>query len=546
MKSEINTGVNELTHILDILWRRKWIILVPFIIISIVVTLWGLYLPSIYRSSVSIFVEPQKVPEDYVRSTITSDMESRIRTIKQQLTSRTKLLQVISELDLYPVDAKKKAPDEVLVSQMREDLEIDIPNESDLNFFMVHYNHENPTKAMLGVSRLVSLFIVESLQIREEQAVGTTRFLEEELSNVKLKLETQEETIQSFKHRHIGELPNQLSANLSMLENLNLQLQDNIESKREFESRILLLEQEIAKLQGGTNLPSINGDGAVVGGSTLARYYAQRVALTQEVAHLESIYTPRHPDLIAAKKALEKNEADIISWQRMIENQGKSSKQGTQIRQTEAFSPELMNLRRQLTESKPRLSALLAEENDLRRKISMYQSRVENVPKREQQLLSLTRDYENTKQNYQDLLKKKLEAQLAQNLEKRQEGEKFRVLDPANLPEKPFEPNRKKIIFLGIFGGLGLGIALAFLLESLFPAFYNIKPLQRSLDVPIIMTIPEIVVEGEKKQRLFHLLKMTAAGAAIVVVVLILLEVIAIDLVSVAAQIGRNIRSMSL
>ncbi len=543
MNTEHTAATNELGNLLDTLWRRKWFIIVPFLIISPMVALYGLYLPNLYRSSVSIYVEPQKIPQDYVRSTVTTDMGSRIRTIKQQLTSRTKLLRVINDLNLYAEDPQKQTLNEVLVSRMRANLEIEVTNKRDLNFFMVHYTHADPTKAMLGVSRLVSLFIEESLQIREDQAVGTTRFLEEELENVKKKLEKQEATIQWFKRQNIGELPDQLDSNLRMLDNLNLQLQNNMESQREVESRVILLEQEIAKLGGQIQ---VSADGSVTGGSNLMRLFQQRDALQQEISRLETVYTPRHPDLISAKKALTKIEEEIRTVQKNLNSQPDTPSATSPATATALFTPELNNLWRQLNANKPRLAALLEKEKDLRERIKKYQLRVELAPKREQQLLSLTRDYDNTRQNYQDLLNKKQSAQLSQNLEKRQEGEKFRVLDPANLPEKPYLPNRPKIILLGLVGGLGLGIGLVFLLESLFPAFHNLKSLQSSLDIPIIMAIPEIVIPGERKKNMIRLLLRAAAGAAVTAVVLFLLDRYVLDLTGVAVQIGENIRSMRL
>ena len=544
MKTEHNTGTNELTNLLDTLWRRKWFILIPFLVISPLVALYGLYLPNLYRSSVSIYVEPQKVPKDYVRSTVTTDMGSRIRSIKQQLTSRTKLLRVINDLNLYTKDDQKQALNEVLVSSMRNHLEIEVANQRDLNFFVVHYTHADPTKAMLGVSRLVSLFIEESLQIREDQAVGTTRFLEEELESVRKKLEKQEATIQWFKRQHLGELPDQLDANLRMLDNLNLQLQENMESQREVESRVILIEQEIARFEGQIQ---VTADGSVTGGSNLMRLFQQRDALQQEISRLESVYTTRHPDLISSKKALAKIEDEIRTVQKGLNSQPKTPSATSPARRTiRQLTPELSNLVRQLNTNKPRLAVLLEKERDLRDRIEKYQFRVESAPKREQQLLSLTRDYDNTRQNYQDLLNKKQSAQLSQNLEKRQEGEKFRVLDPANLPQKPYLPNRIKIILLGIAGGLGLGVGLVFLLESLFPAFHSIKSLQGSLDVPIIMAIPEIVIPGEGKKKMIRLLLRATAGAAVVAVAIFLLDKYVLDLTGVAVQITKNIRSMSL
>jgi uncharacterized protein involved in exopolysaccharide biosynthesis len=276
------------------------------------------------------------------------------------------------------------------------------------------------------------------------------------------------------------------------------------------------------------------------------RLFQQRDALQQEISRLESVYTTRHPDLISSKKALAKIEAEIRTVQKGLNSQPKTPSATSPARTTRQLTPEFSNLARQLNANKPRLAALAEEEKNLKARILMYQERVESAPKREQQLLSLTRDYDNTRQNYQDLLNKKQSAQLSQNLEKRQEGEKFRVLDPANLPQKPYLPNRLKIILLGIVGGLGFGVGLVFLLESLFPAFHSIKSLQGSLDVPIIMAIPEIVIPGEGKKKMTRLLLRATAGAAVVAVAIFLLDKYVLDLTGVAVQIGKNIRSMSL
>ncbi|MFV2082722.1 MAG: GNVR domain-containing protein, partial [bacterium] len=276
------------------------------------------------------------------------------------------------------------------------------------------------------------------------------------------------------------------------------------------------------------------------------RLFQQRDALQQEISRLEPIYTPRHPDLISAKKALAKTEEEIRTVQKNFNSQPDTPSAIPPARAMAQLTPELSNLSRQLSANKPRLAALAEKERDLRERIEKYQARVESAPKREQQLLSLTRDYDNTRQNYKDLLNKKQSAQLSQNLEKRQEGEKFRVLDPANLPEKPYLPNRPKIILLGLVGGLGLGIGLVFLLESLFPAFHSLKSVQSSLDIPIIMAIPEIVIPGERKKNMIRLLLRAAAGAAVTAVVLFLLDRYVLDLTGVAVQIGKNIRSMRL
>ncbi|MDF1536359.1 MAG: GNVR domain-containing protein [bacterium] len=542
-----NTG-NEIQKMIEIGWRRKWVILVPFIVISVAVTMYGLYLPNQFRSSSSIFIEPQRVPSDYVRSTVTTDIEDRMRSITQQLTSRTKLLKVIKQLDLYPGMMAEGLPSEMLVTRMRKDLTIEVPDRRDGNFFMVHYIHSDPTRAMLAVSSVVALFIEESLQIRELQAEGTTLFIEEELEKLKTVLEEQEQAIQEYKKSFMGELPDQLDANLRMLDNLQLQLSGNQEAQREVGDRVMLIEREISRLEGqisvATSITNSAGEQQPVTNTTLDQIIGQRDVLRQRVANMEAIYTDRHPDLIAARKELSRLEETLGS---VTENLAATDQHPTTpapVSRIPAYSTEMTNLRRQLNETRPRLSALQEEEANLRRRIVQYQRRVESAPAREQQLLGLTRDYENTKANYDDLLNKKQEARLSENLEKRQKGEKFQILDQANLPEKPFLPNRPKILAMGFAGGLGLGVGLAMLMETLFPAFYSLRQLQGSVHYPIVMGLPYLDAPSERKRHRARRIYVAVGCAAAMVVLLLMVQLFLVDLKVVLQTITFNIKGM--
>jgi polysaccharide chain length determinant protein (PEP-CTERM system associated) len=547
LEKESHTG-GELRSIIDIAWRRKWLILIPFLIVGLVVTGYGLYLPSLYRSSTLIFLEPQDIPKDYIRATVTSDLEARLRTIKKQLTSRSKLMKVNEELQLFPQDIEGQISTEHILREMRNSLTIEVPELGESSFyFQVHYDHQDPTKAMLTVSRLVSLFIEDSLQIREQQAQGTTEFIENELAKLKTVLEEQEKAIEAYKRRYMGQLPGQLEANLRMLETQQAQLTDNLETQREVENRVILLEQEITKLEGQYLLPPDAEGHQEPITPILGQLIGQKEILMQRISRLESTYTPRHPDLIAAKRELENINEEIRNAQGMVASSedGSAKLPPSSIIPSEV-SRELTNLSRQLNESKPRLSSLRAEEKYLRDRIKIYQQRVEAAPKREQQLLSLSRDYRNTKTNYEELLNKKLEAQLSENLEKRQKGEKFRILDPANLPEKPFKPNRLKIIGMGIFGGFGLGIGLAFVLESLFPAFYNLRQLRNSVAYPIVIAIPHIASPREKRRNRIRQAIGSCLSIALILTALYCVDRYVLDLEGVLKTMVKNIRSSKL
>jgi len=539
---------NDIQRFIEIAWRRKWAILAPFLVIFVAVTLWGLYLPNLYQSTASILIEPQKVPTEYVRSTVTSDLEARLRTVTQQMSSRTKLMKVIDELDLYPEMVAGNVPSEVLVARMRQNLSIEVPpRRPSADFFQVSFIHGEPNKAMLAVSRLVSLFIEESLHIREQQAHGTTLFIEEELQKLKEILEQQENAIQEYKSAYMGELPDQLEANLRMLDNLNTRLSGNLESQRETEDRLMLIEREISRLEGEmtvANTIMAENELETVTDTTLNQLLTQRNDQRQLVVSLEAQYTDKHPDLIAARKELARLDGRLRT---VTENLASSRGEGGSsavVATLPAVSMEMTNLRRQYNEFKPRVSSLKQEEKELRRRIKQYQERVEVAPTREQRLLQLTRDYENTKESYDDLLNKKLEATLSENLESRQQGENFQILDPANFPEKPYLPDRMKIIVLGFMGGLGSGVGLAFLLEILFPVFYSLKQIKKNNEFAIMIGIPFISSSGDRQKWGKQVL--IAAGVTVLGMIffLMLFDHFVMDVGEFISTIKANLKGM--
>jgi polysaccharide chain length determinant protein (PEP-CTERM system associated) len=548
MKMRSDDTKSEINRVFEIVWSRKWVILITFLVIFTSVALWGLYQPNLYQSSATIFIEPQEVPSDYVRSTITTDLDARLRTVTQQMTNRIKLTEVIDELDLYPEMREKGMPPEVLVARMRQDLSIETPpaRRGPADYFQVTYIHAQPNKAMLAVSKLISLFIEDSLQIRAQQAQETTSFIEEELSKLKTVLEEQESAIQEYKREYMGELPDQLEANLRMLDNLQMQLSDSIESQDEVGDRIMLLEREISRLEGQIRVAGSIGnveEEEQVGDATLNQLMEQRDVLRQRITNLESMFTEKHPDVITAKRELAKLEERLKT---IMDNLASSQEQGDQpvVTPISGNTLEMANLRRQLTEIKPRLRALQKEETDLRRRIKEYQRRVEVAPEREQRLLQLTRDYDNTTRSYEDLLNKKLEAQLSENLEKRQKGENFRILDPANYPQKPFLPDRQKIISLGFIGGLGAGFGLAFLLETLFPAFTSLKQLQNFSELDITFGIPYIPSASERRRHIQNTAILICAALVVLLLTMALLDRYVIDLRVFAQTIGNNLKGM--
>lgn len=469
----------QIEDYIEIILRRKWFIIIPFVIsiVGIIYTL--LTITPMYKSTTLILVEPQKVPEDYVRSTVTVDMRDRLNTITQQVMSRTRLESIVKEFDLYREEREKVTTEEV-VELMRKQIEINVKGKDS---FTISYVGYNPETIMHVTNRIASLFIEENLKVREQQAEGTTEFLDAQLQNFKTALEQHEGQIKTFKERYMGELPSQLDTSLRTLDRLQLELQTTNEATRAAEDRKIMLEKQLTEIN--PTLTILSGGSNVVASIDPGR--VRLAALQAELSQLSRIYTDKYPDIVRLKREISELEKEL--------EKGKSSEKGsntTSRPQMVSGNPLYNTLSSQLIDVNTDIGNLKRKQKEITKNIAVFQGRVERIPQREQQMTSLMRDYENTKANYQNLLNKKLQAQLAENLEKRQKGEQFRILDPANLSQKPFKPNPKKIILFGIVLGLGSGGGLAFLLEYIDASFRKAEDVYATLGIPVLASVPRI------------------------------------------------------
>lgn len=459
----------------DVFLRRKWLIVFPALLVLGAATAVAYLLPEIYRSSTLILVEPQKIPRDYVRSTITASIQDRLNTIKQQILSRTRLESVIKEYDLWEA-GEGELPMEQIVEILRRSIEIEVRSTPDYYSaspatFSIHFMGREPMTVMNVTNTLASMFIEENLKAREKEARGTSEFLEEELTKVKNKLEEQEGAIRSFKQENMGELPEQQEANLNMLNRLQLEKKTTFESLRSAEDRRVAMMRQLHRYQ-----PSGASQSA---GASL---YGQLMAKKADLADLESRYTDKYPDVIRLRREIADIEGELQS----------AGGDGALDETILSLDPVYQELRGQLDLLELEIKTLRSELARIDREIAVYQRRVEQTPMREQQLMTLTRDYENIKDNYNSLLNKKLNAEIAENLELRRKSEQFRILDPASYSEHPFSPNRKRIMALGLILGLGLGVGAAFFVEYADRTFRDVNDVKETLMLPVLTVIPYI------------------------------------------------------
>jgi polysaccharide chain length determinant protein (PEP-CTERM system associated) len=459
--------------------RRPGWFLVP-VVLGLAGALAALhFLPPVYRSYTEVMVVAQKVPADYVKPTVTADIDDRLKTIEQQITNRTNIERIIREMDLYPEQRRAMAMEDVVDEMRRNDLAVQRQGTS---VFRIYFKSRDPKKAAATANRVAELFIQENLKLREDQAQGTSSFLDSELVQAKRKLEDQEDRVAAFKQIHMGELPEQRDTNLRAVSQLQDKLGINNDAIDRAETRKLLLQSQIAELRQQASAPAPVAPAAPAGPSRLDQ-------LRTELAELRSRYTDRHPDVVRL-------QAEIAQLERMPPPAPTPAPQQVAPSQATALriDPELKG---QLDSVDYEIRNLQVERQRILDDISRYQARLENTPRVEQELLSLSRDYESIQHSYESLLDKQTQARLAENLEKRQQGEQFKILDKAVPPTEPYFPKPLLLLAAGLAVGCLAGILLALLRDQTDSTYVDGETLQQAFPgVRVLATIPIFSAEA--------------------------------------------------
>jgi polysaccharide biosynthesis transport protein len=490
----------------DALVRRRWLAGLTLAAGVVAVLSVVSFLPDVYRSSATVLIDRQQIPDDLVRSTVTSDLEIRLHTISQEILSRARLEALIERFSLYP-DLRRRAPVEEVVERMRDDVSLQLLRGNDRGgardargtvAFKISYTGSDAQKAALVTNTLASFYIEENLKVRERQAAGTAEFLRVQLEDAKRRLEKQEQQVGRFKEQHIGALPQQMEANLATLEQLNNQLRVNSESQIMVSERRAALQKQVDDLEGA---------GAPGG----PRHTAERLAtLNAELTEMRTRYSDKYPDVVRLKREI----ADLEEqWRK-----GQQAVAGS--RRPVPTNPQLVELRASLADLDARARALQAESATLRRTLGRYQQRVEDVPRTEQEYQKLARDYETTQELYRSLLTRQAHAEVAENMEQRQKGEQFRIIEPALASEKPTAPDRPKLIGLGLILALGLALAAVVVAEQLDTSFHNVEDLRLHARAPVLASIPQVATVAAMEERRRRLgLTAAMAGVSLMLIV---------------------------
>jgi polysaccharide biosynthesis transport protein len=515
----LSQGSFDLQTYIHLLLARKWWLILAFVLGTTCAAAYSYQLPPLYRASTLILVEPQRIPTAYVSSTVTSTVQERLSTISQQILSRTNLERIILQFYLYQRQSQTGSRDassetvqqylhkllgqritqvinrfistfdqsvppmEVLVDRMRQDIEVKVIGGN--NAFSIAYVGADPLVIMKVTNILASLFIDENLRIREQQAEGTSEFLATEHAEAKKELEKQEKALKEFKEKHMGALPEQMTTNLRTLDRLQVELQTINDALKSVEDRKLIyqsqltdLERQMAGLKAGTTADTRT--------SALLLRIEQ---LKEELTRLQAQYKGNYPDIGLLKKQIRELEEQLVRGD-ALEKVANPSATPSLTLISPSFTTQRQAISVQLQAINAEISALQAKQNRTTALIKDYENKVEITIANEQLLLDLTRDYDMSRQNYQALLQKRLNARVSENLEKRQKAEQFRIIDPAKVPEKPFKPDRVKIVLLGSLLSLGASGGLIFLREFLKPSYRRLEDLQETVHLPVLATIP--------------------------------------------------------
>lgn len=456
---------------LEPIFRRKELVIAIFLVVSILGAYFAASVPNVYRSSTLILVTPQGLPQNYVASTVTQSIEQRMRTIAEQILSRTSLEKIVQEFNLFPAIGTK-SDNEGRIAALRKSINLTL-NKNDT--FSLSFESGDPEQAMRVLSRIADLFINESVKVRERQAVGTTVFINNESERLRKELEEQEQQVNLYKSRYREDLPEQLEANLRTLEQLRREVDSATFRLTALEERKSSLEKQLAGVPG------------------VSESVGQGVGIIDdrknELAGLLRRYSEKHPDVIRLQQEIEQMALEAST---QLSNSKNSAPGKLRI----SSNPMGKVLVSQIEDISSEIELLKGKNRILQVEIASYQSRVNNTPVRSIELGKITRNYDITLKKFQELLGKEFDSRLSENMEKKQKGEQFRIIDRPTRPVNPIWPNRPLIVLISLLAGLGGGCGLALLLDLVNPSFKKAEDFEGYSNISVLAVLSSFPTRG--------------------------------------------------
>ena len=496
---------------LRLLKRRKWTLASVSLAVALAVAVVVYLLPNVYQASTIILVDPGKVPQSFVKSTATLSASERLSILQQQILSNTKLLQIIDEMGLYTNLKAKETPEEI-VDTMRKDI-IVAPimlggDQRMLLAFEISYSAPDANTAAKVSNRLASMFIAENMRAREQEVMGTADFFDRELDKAKKDLDAKSETLQKLRSRYVADLPESQSAHVQALTSLQLELRSEMDGMSRAQQQKVYLEALLNQ-----SAPVVNLDDSAAGSGDVADLQMQLARMQQERDQLAARYGPQYPDILKREKEIQDLQQQIAKKQKAA---GPKS-QPTAGERNPVVESQIAALGQEMQLHEKR-------QKDIKDQIAYHESKLELAPEIQQQIAAAEQDYENAQDNYKRLQDHKFAADVSSDVETRQKGERFEILDPAQPPDHPYKPQRLLVDAIGLVGGILLALGLVLGLELLDGTVKTSREFNEKLGVPVLGEIPwTTTLKGSRNVRVRMMLGAAAnavlalAYAAVVV-----------------------------
>lgn len=548
----------SLADLLAVVRRWRWWMLATFVLLAAAGVGVAFGLPAVYRSTATILIKEQEIPQEFVRSTVTSFADERIQVISQQVLTRATLLELVDRHGLYG-KARQRDTSEEILERMRRDIRL-APISADVTdrrtgqpakatiAFSLSFDSEEPANAQKIASELTTLFLNENLKTRQQKAAETTSFIDEELQRITSHIAQLEEALTDFKRRHQGRTPDQAQLNLAGRERAELELQRIERDVAFLQDRRFMLQRQLAETRPSTPLASPAGPLEV----------EDRLrALRSQIVSLQAVYGEQHPDVrrvrreIAALEAEAGPQVDDEDRSRMLarlraELQALRERYSDQhpdvlrLRRTyEALeatvqaarpdsatagprrvdNPVYQNLQTQLATTESQIESLLAERKELQARQADFVARLAQSGEIEREFLELVRDMDASRARFRDLRDKQMQAQVAEQLERSRKAERFTIIEPPVMPERPYRPNRPLIMLLGLALAAAGAVATAALAHALDGGVHGPRDLQRVLQVPVLAVWPRAERPRSERRRGMASLVFTAACLVLVLAI---------------------------
>jgi len=472
-----DTHVHALDYLTVVRRQRRWLA-IPIVASVVIGLLLVMFLPKEYESSTTLAVTAPTVSPNLVNQT-SFDNQDRLRALSQQLLSPTILARVVRDEQLGS-DATRDRD----IAALRRAIKVDVPDPVTslteprrLDSFIVTYTDHDPVRAQRVADRLASVFVDENSKARTEHAESTSAFIAEQLKTSQERLAMLEGNLRSAKEVHMGQLPEQMSANLQTLSGLRQQLEANSTALRSEQDRLTVIERQLEDLRRGSPTAMI------IGGTDVAIAPESRVLVLQrELAAARSTYTDKHPEV-------QRLQEELASAQQAAGTNGRPSPE--RMSQLE-LDPAYRRLMGERETALLRVREAQRSAADASRQIATYQARVEAAPRVEQQLSSVQRDYDLEKQQYSALSAKLQASTMSENVERNSSGEQFSVLYGATFPTEPTKPVPLRVMLISILVGLCLGAALTLGREYFDRSIHDVRQLKDEFDVPVLGEVTRI------------------------------------------------------